>query len=111
MRLSAPVLGEVVARVARIRIKWLRLATSGLPEKSCISLGSPGPIGPGSPARYPPLLDRGYPHVVVLHLAMVEEVERVLSGLAAKGHLRRVRVWGNPGGIFYSFWQRDAPSS
>ena len=38
----------------------------------------------------------------------VEEAERVLSGLAAKGHLR-VRVLGNPGGIFYSFWERDAP--
>jgi hypothetical protein len=38
----------------------------------------------------------------------VEEAERVLSGLAAKGQLR-VRVLGNPGGIFYSFWQRDAP--
>jgi hypothetical protein len=37
----------------------------------------------------------------------VEEAEGVLSGLAAKGHLRlRVR----DGGIFYSFWQRDAPS-
>ena len=35
---------------------------------------------------------------------MVEEAERVLSGLAAKGHLR-VRVLGNPGGIFYSFWR------
>ncbi len=38
----------------------------------------------------------------------VEEAEGVLSGLAAKGHLR-VRVLGNPGGIFYSFWERDAP--
>ena len=38
----------------------------------------------------------------------VEEAERVLSGLAAKGHLQ-VRVLGNPGGIFYSFWERDAP--
>jgi hypothetical protein len=38
----------------------------------------------------------------------VEEAERVLSGLAAKGHLR-VRVLGDPGGIFYSFWERDAP--
>jgi hypothetical protein len=38
----------------------------------------------------------------------VEEAERVLSGLAAKGHLR-VRVLGDPGGIFYSVWERDAP--
>jgi uncharacterized protein involved in exopolysaccharide biosynthesis len=38
----------------------------------------------------------------------VEEAERVLSGLAAKGHLR-IRARG--GGIFYSFWPRDAPSS
>jgi hypothetical protein len=38
----------------------------------------------------------------------VEEAERVLSGLAAKGHVQ-VRVLGNPGGIFYSFWERDAP--
>jgi capsular polysaccharide biosynthesis protein len=38
----------------------------------------------------------------------VEEADRVLSGLVAKGHLR-VRVLGNPGGIFYSFWERDAP--
>jgi hypothetical protein len=36
----------------------------------------------------------------------VGEAERVLSGLAAKGHLR-VRV--RDGGIYYSFWQRDAP--
>ena len=37
----------------------------------------------------------------------VEEAERVLSGLAAKGHLRvRAR---DGGGLFYSFWQREPP--
>ncbi len=36
----------------------------------------------------------------------VEEAERVLSGLAAKGHLR---IKARDGGLFYSFWQRDAP--
>jgi capsular polysaccharide biosynthesis protein len=36
----------------------------------------------------------------------VEEAEQVLSALAAKGHLR---VKARDGGLFYSFWQRDAP--
>jgi capsular polysaccharide biosynthesis protein len=35
----------------------------------------------------------------------VEEADRMLSLLAAKGHLR-VRVSETGGGIFYSFWQR-----
>jgi len=30
----------------------------------------------------------------------------VLSGLAAKGHLR---VKARDGGLFYTFWQRNAP--
>jgi capsular polysaccharide biosynthesis protein len=37
----------------------------------------------------------------------VEEADRVLSGLAAKGYLQ-VRV--RDGGIYYSFWQGDAPA-
>jgi capsular polysaccharide biosynthesis protein len=37
----------------------------------------------------------------------VEEADRVLSGLAAKGYLQ-VRV--RDGGIYYSFWQSDAPA-
>ena len=36
----------------------------------------------------------------------VEEAERLLSRLAAKGHLR-VRASETGGGVFYSFWQRS----
>jgi capsular polysaccharide biosynthesis protein len=36
----------------------------------------------------------------------VEEADRMLSGLAAKGHLR-VRTREGSGGLFYSFWQRS----
>ncbi len=35
----------------------------------------------------------------------VEEADRMLSRLAAKGHLR-VRARETGGGLFYSFWQR-----
>jgi glucokinase len=34
------------------------------------------------------------------------EADRALSGVAAKGHLR---VRARDGGLFYSFWRRDAP--
>ena len=36
----------------------------------------------------------------------VEEADRMLSRLAAKGHLR-VRASETGGGVFYSFWQRS----
>jgi hypothetical protein len=36
----------------------------------------------------------------------VEEADRMLFRLAAKGHLR-VRASETSGGVFYSFWQRS----
>ncbi len=36
----------------------------------------------------------------------VEEADRMLCALAAKGHVR-VRVSEASGGVFYSFWQRS----
>lgn len=38
----------------------------------------------------------------------VEEADRMLSGLAARGHLR---VFGKGGGLLYSFWEHDERAS
>ena len=92
---------------------WPRIAASVIGQNDQVMMGRVDQVATEEAAKEQELLEAlgrrgeltaaGAAHETSL---TVEEADRMLSRLAAKGHLR-VRASEASGGVFYSFWQRS----